>query len=327
MVYEPPVYPAAIPTTIQLPDRSDDVDWLYAARYNELKKELRAALIELGVLPKGTSATIAERLKGVRSLSDAIADALIIKGNNVGIGVAAPTVPLAIKTIANKGIRLIESSGVEYYDVEIAANGDLVWRNDVGNITMRLADYDGGMGARFGIGPHPVQPVANLDVIGVVNNVNFRIRTSAASWFMLVMGADDGLRWCNNPVAGQSNSNTIFTNFDNKQKDHDHSDLQTDPTVIIHSDTDVDVHNTEWGSLSFKGTGGGGGYFKILTGVGDLALMPVGNVGIGTTAPKSKLHVVGLPVYANNAAAIVGGLTVGAFYRTGADPDPVCVVH
>ena len=52
-----------------------------------------------------------------------------------------------------------------------------------------------------------------------------------------------------------------------------------------------------------------------------------GNVGIGTASPKSPLHVVGLPVYANNAAAITGGLTAGALYRTGADPDPVMVVH
>lgn len=52
-----------------------------------------------------------------------------------------------------------------------------------------------------------------------------------------------------------------------------------------------------------------------------------GNVGIGSNAPKSKLHVVGLPIYANNAAATAAGLTAGAFYRTGADPDPVCVVH
>lgn len=34
-----------------------------------------------------------------------------------------------------------------------------------------------------------------------------------------------------------------------------------------------------------------------------------------------------LPVYANNAAAILGGLVAGDLYRTGADPDPVCAVH
>jgi len=41
-----------------------------------------------------------------------------------------------------------------------------------------------------------------------------------------------------------------------------------------------------------------------------------GNVGIGTNNPTSKLQVVGLPVFANNAAAVSGGLTTGAFYRT-----------
>jgi hypothetical protein len=51
------------------------------------------------------------------------------------------------------------------------------------------------------------------------------------------------------------------------------------------------------------------------------------NVGIGIDVATSKLQVVGLPVYANNAAAVAAGLTAGAFYRTGVDPDPVCVVH
>jgi len=34
-----------------------------------------------------------------------------------------------------------------------------------------------------------------------------------------------------------------------------------------------------------------------------------------------------LSVYANNAAAIAGGLGIGDYYRTGGDPDTVCIVH
>lgn len=51
-----------------------------------------------------------------------------------------------------------------------------------------------------------------------------------------------------------------------------------------------------------------------------------GNVGIGENyfVPTSKLQVVGLAEYADNAAAITAGLTVGAFYRTG---DLLKVVH
>jgi hypothetical protein len=41
-------------------------------------------------------------------------------------------------------------------------------------------------------------------------------------------------------------------------------------------------------------------------------------LGVGTDAPTSKLQVVGLPTYADNAAALAGGLTAGAMYiRTG----------
>jgi hypothetical protein len=47
-----------------------------------------------------------------------------------------------------------------------------------------------------------------------------------------------------------------------------------------------------------------------------LRITSTGNVGIGTTAPTSRLHVNGLPSFADNTTAIAGGLTVGAFYHT-----------
>jgi len=77
-----------------------------------------------------------------------------------------------------------------------------------------------------------------------------------------------------------------------------------------------------------SGAGGPYGRFSIFGGTSGgsdkLVITTSGNVGIGTTDPKSKLHVVGLPEYADNAAAITAGLTVGSFYRTG---DQLKVVH
>lgn len=40
-----------------------------------------------------------------------------------------------------------------------------------------------------------------------------------------------------------------------------------------------------------------------------------------------EIFATGVAVYADNAAAVAGGLAVGGFYRTGGDPDLVCVVH
>jgi len=66
----------------------------------------------------------------------------------------------------------------------------------------------------------------------------------------------------------------------------------------------------------------GGGVFVIEdmtagSGTYRLSINSSGNVGINTTSPTSKLQVVGLPEYVNNAAAKAAGLTVGAFYRIG----------
>ncbi len=62
----------------------------------------------------------------------------------------------------------------------------------------------------------------------------------------------------------------IITNHDYRHIDHDHA-LQTDPTLYIHSDTDPDDDNTEWGSLAYVNATDS---FDIDLGKGDLKLLP-----------------------------------------------------
>jgi len=76
--------------------------------------------------------------------------------------------------------------------------------------------------------------------------------------------------------------------------------------------------NLDSGELQLvSGYDGYGGFSTFYTnGLERLRITSAGNIGIGTGTPTSKLQVVGLPVYADNAAATSGGLTAGAFYRT-----------
>lgn len=57
-----PYYPTAIPNTTNYPNRTDDIDWIYAVRYNEIKNEMIALCAELGISPSGGYATVVARL-------------------------------------------------------------------------------------------------------------------------------------------------------------------------------------------------------------------------------------------------------------------------
>lgn len=83
------------------------------------------------------------------------------------------------------------------------------------------------------------------------------------------------------------------------------------------------------GPLCFSNTPGS---FACDVGVSRLGpgSMTIGNGTAGDSSGKltaANLKATGLAVFANNAAAITGGLSVGDFYRTGANPDLVAVVH
>lgn len=62
MAYVPPAYPTAIPDYTDLREVVDDVDDIIASDHNDLMKELIAIQTELGTVPKGSYATVKDRL-------------------------------------------------------------------------------------------------------------------------------------------------------------------------------------------------------------------------------------------------------------------------
>lgn len=82
-------------------------------------------------------------------------------------------------------------------------------------------------------------------------------------------------------------------------------------------------------------TGEGVSIFTIEHGDAELFLGDTNTWGKASISLASKsmginysgYFINSLPIYADNAAALLGGLTANNLYRTGADPDVVCVVH
>jgi hypothetical protein len=114
-----------------------------------------------------------------------------------------------------------------------------------------------------------------------------------------------------------------------------------DPSIGGYNELDIiDGYLTKTNSvIKIQNQGVDFGYsgtiqIDALYNVGTRATLKLYAVSTGTlatiTADKTlitgKLNAT-LSVYANNAAAIAGGLVVGDFYRTGSDPDAVSVVH
>jgi hypothetical protein len=75
-------------------------------------------------------------------------------------------------------------------------------------------------------------------------------------------------------------------------------------------------------------TTSGGNCILIGDGVTASGATASGEIVIGNSSHTSfKVNLAAIPVYADNAAALTGGLTAGMFYRSGASPDVLNIVH
>lgn len=105
-------------------------------------------------------------------------------------------------------------------------------------------------------------------------------------------------------------------------------------TVSISSDTAgmtfsaaSNIAFSSSGSTSFDTTNGDPGTSNISFTSGSDVSIAAMQSSTGTFSFRAHHINTSLQVFANNAAAIAGGLIAGDLYRTGADPDPVCIVH
>jgi len=72
MTYNPPVYPTAVPSESDLVILFDDIDMFLAKYHNEFNYEVRAVMNELGLLPKGTYASVRARLDDMEDRIEAL---------------------------------------------------------------------------------------------------------------------------------------------------------------------------------------------------------------------------------------------------------------
>lgn len=145
----------------------------YAEDVTKLDDEVVAIENELGLNPKGTSASVLERIKGFRSLSGATADSLVISGVLVGIGTASPTTRLYIKdtsdcifTIdgatgksAQIRFNINGSSGYEWRFYTNTAGAPLSWERWTGSGWAQQVILSRTAGGGLGVGITPTAKI------------------------------------------------------------------------------------------------------------------------------------------------------------------------
>lgn len=95
-------------------------------------------------------------------------------------------------------------------------------------------------------------------------------------------------------------ANTLTVNIHSGSNDTTVLQNASQITSTVTSATEATIVNQQSGKVTITHTGAG-----------------IATLGVGTASPTSAAHVVGLLEYADEAAAVLGGiLTTGAFYKT-----------
>lgn len=150
----------------------------YAEDVTKLDDEVVAIQTELGVLPKRTSADLAERLKGIRSLSDAYEDTIFIKRNRVGIRWATPGNTLEVYSGSSlEGIRIRRyPTGVYYSDiVHTSLPEGLKFKVGNGSTCTEKVRFTGAGNVGIGV----IAPRCKLEVNGAIASATKTITASA----------------------------------------------------------------------------------------------------------------------------------------------------
>lgn len=172
---------------------------------------------------------------------------------------------------------------------------------------------------RLGVGPLAADPLYGLDFRGTVAASTYHQATGDVDegYYVTVQGSGGAIIG-----AGCRGASPVYVS---KTVGTDATSIRFNNGVIDFTTNTGLVYNTPFTAttrtrMHLSGGVSIGSTFATDPGVDNVLVK-------GTIKSGTGFKCATLPVFLTNALAVAGGLAIGDFYRTGLDPDTVCVVH